>query len=102
MQKPETLFRKQVTKFLNRLRGVVIFPIQQVAIRGTPDFLLCLRGKFVALELKSAKGTSARLQIYFREKINKSGGIALEVKPENWEEVKTLLTKISQGDEDES
>jgi hypothetical protein len=70
--------------------------IQQVALRGTPDILLCLCGFFVALELKVEAKLEA-LQVYKLEKIKKAGGIAWEVTPDSWpkqfRELKKLATK---------
>jgi len=70
---------------------------QQRTVRGTPDFLCCMDGLFVALELKKSfkekmKGT---LQELVLEKINGANGIALFVFPENWESVKTYLRAIN-------
>ena len=92
--KPETRFRKnQIDPFLKTLR-IFVDSIQQVSIRGTPDYYLCIQGRFVALEIKWTGGRLSKLQIYRLGCIRDSGGIAICVTPENWGEVKTLLTDL--------
>jgi hypothetical protein len=67
-RKAETVFSGRVRKDLEKLekKGVLWFvKIQQVGIRGTPDYLICANGNFVALELKREKGLEADpLQTY--------------------------------------
>jgi hypothetical protein len=77
-----------VDKRLKALKGCWFVNIQQVAIRGIPDRIGCINGKFFALELKVGKcAKRARLQIYIVNKIKSAGGFAEFVYPENLEEV---------------
>ena len=72
--------------------------IQQVVLRGTPDFLLCINGVFVALELKkSGMEAPTELQLYNLRKITEARGLALVVYPENWAEVYECLHQISKN-----
>lgn len=72
--------------------------IQQKSIRGTPDILGCVQGKFVALELKKdSKANIDELQKYKLEQISKAGGLSAIVYPENWEKVYSILTHIAKG-----
>ena len=44
--------------------------------KGTADLILCIKGRFVAIEMKRPKGgVRSPLQIYERKKILRSGGI---------------------------
>lgn len=96
---PETRFRTStVLPFLKTLRHTVVFPIQQKAIRGTPDLLLCCSGKFVALELKSEHGCLSALQKYNLEQVRKVGGVAIVASPLNWREVSYMLAKLDEGE----
>lgn len=61
---------------------------------GIPDILACINGNFVALELKSETGRLSELQKYNLKKIIDNDGIALEVKPSNWDEVKWKLNNL--------
>lgn len=94
--KPETRFRvNSVVPFLKKLPGIFIQPIQQLAFVGSPDFILCIRGRFVALELKSKGCTPRPLQDYLLEQIQKAGGVRIVASPDNWIEVKELLTEMT-------
>ncbi len=97
--KPETKFRLSVViPFLKTLRNSWWESIQQVAISGTPDILLCMRGKFVALELKKDEHTEPEeLQKFKLSEIKKHGGIALVVHPKNWQIIKQKLQQLDQG-----
>lgn len=49
---------------------------------GIPDILVCWRGRFVAIETKSAIGEPTALQIWTINKINAAGGLAYVVYPD--------------------
>jgi hypothetical protein len=94
-QKRETLFRSNtVIPFLDTLKNTAYFPIQQKAIRGDPDFMLCVHGVFVALELKAEDGDADPLQRYKLEQIKRAKGVALIARPSNWPEIKLVLEKL--------
>ncbi len=97
--KSETSFRKnRVRPFLMRLRNTHIIPIQQVALRGDSDFVLCVFGDFVSLELKAAGEKPRPLQEHKLNKVVKAGGVRLVASPDNWEEVKQILLMMSRGE----
>lgn len=98
-QKPETVFRAgKVIPFLKTLKRTAFFPIQQKSIRGTPDFLLCCMGRFVALELKINTGKLDALQLYNMEWVKRTNGVGLVARPDNWELVKAALLKLDAGE----
>jgi hypothetical protein len=93
---PETKFKIKIRPFLEKLPNTWVEKIQQRSIRGTPDFILCVGGIFVALELKkSEKDKTTKLQDYKMGQIYDAGGIALKVYPENWEETHEFLVRLS-------
>ncbi len=97
--KPETVFRKKVRddlKELDRLYGPLFFePIQQKSIQGSPDFVLCVRGCFVALELKAtSKDLPTRLQTEKLLAVAGAGGLGIVAYPGNWDEVRKLLIHL--------
>lgn len=95
MRKNETKFREDlVVPFLKTLKRCKPFTIQQMSIRGDPDLLLCLNSYFVALELKSRGGELRVLQEFRLGEVRKAGGVALVASPDNWEEIKIILTTI--------
>jgi len=65
-----------------------------VGIRGTPDFLLCINGNFVAIELK-VEAALEHLQEYKLGLISEAGGIGIVVTPENWETTYEFLHMIA-------
>ena len=91
---PETRFKQKVLARLKAIPDIYFIKIQQMALRGHPDILICYKGHFIAFELKippnKVKGGS--LQWLNIELIRKAGGIAKEVTPDNFEEsLKELL-----------
>lgn len=99
MQKLETKFRKRVEKFLNSLPKCVHFSIQQKAICGDPDKIICLNGYFIGLEIKKdeagLKEKRFRLQAHVLSKITCSGGFGLVTYPGNWAKTQELLLELS-------
>lgn len=92
---PETLLKERM---LRRLRSIPLSwweKIQQVAIRGTPDILGVVRGKFVALELKSEKGKISELQKYKLGEIREARGLGFIVTADNLEEVLDEISRIA-------
>jgi hypothetical protein len=97
--KPETNFRQnRVIPFLKRLKHSSYFPIQQLAISGDADFILCCAGRFVWLELKARGGVQSKLQIYKADWVRKTGGTPLLADPDNWEGIKSILRTLDQGE----
>lgn len=76
----ESALQRQVIAYL-RERGAYVFnavgsPYQQ---RGTPDLLVCWRGKFIGLELKVPGQAATPMQYNEIRKIEKAGGCAAVV-----------------------
>lgn len=59
---------------------------------GIPDLILCVEGKFVAIELKTIKGQTTKLQEYTMDKIRNAGGTAWICR--SVKDVRNLLTLI--------
>lgn len=98
--KPETKFRiTKVLPFLKTLKHAKFFAIQQLAIAGDPDYIICVRGRFIALELKKDEQEVPRpLQTYKLNMVRLAGGISIVAYPENWNEVKETLTLLDKGE----
>lgn len=97
--KLETKFKESVRRDLKTLENVWFFKTQEVATRGIPDFILCLNGYFVTIELKRSKKIKLEpLQEHISNRIEEKGkGIALRAAPENWEKIFDLLKKLDAG-----
>ena len=99
MQKPETVFRQNIViPFLKTLPFTKFMTIQQVAIHGDPDLVLCIRGHYVELELKSQFGEVSALQRYKMDLTRKARGTALVASPQTWDAVKIKLLNIANGE----
>ncbi len=98
MQSERSFRTNRVAPFLESLDHCVPMSIQQVAIVADADIICCIRGLFVWLEIKKEGEGGTRLQQYKADKIRKKGGgIAIEVKPENWNLVKEFLNQLDGG-----
>lgn len=61
---------------------------------GVPDLLICVNGKFVAVELKATKGKPSMLQLINLEQIKKSGGISMILYPNDFDKFKNLIWEM--------
>jgi Holliday junction resolvase len=82
---PETKFKMRVQKILKDRYGLGIFffKTQEKSVRGIPDIVGCLNGKFFAIELKTRTGTPSKLQLHIIRSIQKTGGLAMVVDEDN-------------------
>ncbi len=53
--------------------------------RGIPDIIVCLKGHFVAVETKAPDGKATELQLHTLKKIDKAGGFAFLLYPDQYE-----------------
>lgn len=99
----ETQFKNKVFRFLDSLPNTWYVKVQQVGIRGTPDVLLCVRGMFVAIELKRSqkvadkmkKDKTGALQLVTLNRIAQANGIAMVCYPENFQSCCSLLGELA-------
>ena len=95
----ERSFRiNQVIPFLKRLSHTWYEPIQQIAISGSPDFILGIRGKIVLLELKKDGGKLSKLQEYKLRDAALKGNLVLVSCPENWKMIQSILITLNKGE----
>ncbi len=66
-----------------------------MAIRGTPDFICCINGTFVAIELKVQGGSADELQKWKLKNISEAGGVGIVVTPDNWDLTYEFLHMIA-------
>lgn len=86
--KPETRFKLRVQQDLKTLSSVWFLKTNEVCKIGIPDFLICLAGQFVAIEIKKdAKSKTSKLQDYNLSKIAEASGVSIVAYPENWETI---------------
>lgn len=92
----ETRFKTKVIKDLSTLKNTWFTKIQQTAISGTPDFLVCTQGRFIALELKVDDGKLSPLQEYNLACIKNCGGISMVAMPSTWDVTFQNLIELSE------
>jgi hypothetical protein len=91
---PESKFKIKVRAHLDTIPRSFFFKTQMVSLRGIPDFIGLINGRFVALELKVGKNKLDALQRWVLSKIAGAGGVAIELRPENLEETIALLRAL--------
>lgn len=92
---PETKFKNRIFPQLEAIPNSWWFVVQLVSLRGIPDIIGVINGRFVALELKVNYNKPTKLQMFVLDKIKRAGGYAEVVYPETWEEIKQELTTLS-------
>lgn len=93
MKQPETKFKERVIRDLKTIPNCWFIKTQERSRRGVPDILICLRGRFIAIELKTDTGRLDKLQAITLDKIVDAGGTAFPTSPSRWERDFHLLSK---------
>ena len=87
----ESQIKRSIIDYLKWQKDCVVFPIPTMGMwdpprklyrttagsRGTPDLLVCFRGRFVGIEVKTLKGRLSKEQKEALQAIKDSGGEAL-------------------------
>lgn len=89
----EQHIQTSIMKYIKSIGGL---PIKQNQIgiyaqAGVPDIIACIKGRFVAIEVKQPGKKPEPIQEMFLESINKKGGIAFWT--DNLDRVKGILKK---------
>ena len=81
---PESKVKAKIKKILKDHGVYYAMPIGTgYGNSGVPDFLCCVKGRFVAVEAKAGKGTTTALQEKNLREIREAGGIAMVVNEAN-------------------
>lgn len=72
----ESAIVRRITKLLAK-RGAWYVKTTGVSKVGCPDIIACYKGAFLAIECKSARGTTSRKQNYELSCIREAGGLAI-------------------------
>ena len=95
-EQPETRFKNRIKPLLLDLPNSYWIKIQQMGLCGHPDFVGCINGQMIAIELKKDKHEQPTpIQKWHLEKIAASGGLAFVVCPENWANTYSLLNDLA-------
>lgn len=93
---PEGKVKNDIKKIL-KARGVYYaMPIGTgFGVAGVPDFLCCVRGKFLGIEAKAGNNKPTGLQLKHMADIRLCGGYAMVVNEDNMDELTELLEKLT-------
>ena len=96
---PEGKVKERIKQILKEL-NVWFFmpPANGYGRAGIPDFVGCLRGRFIAIEAKAGKGKTTALQDREIERINSSGGYAVVVNEHNIDDLKKTLEMLERDE----
>ena len=90
-------------RFENKIKNYIKAEIKKFGFKfhagtytqsGIPDLIYCINGRFVAIEVKKEKGKPTELQKRKIKKIIQDGGVAVIVKPSQFEDLKKLLMSV--------
>lgn len=92
----ETDLKKKVRTFLTD-KGWFIkyYSGKGMGQAGVPDFIGCMEGRFVSIELKTETGKLSRLQEHTINEIKKQNGISVVVY--GWEDFQIKFQKIKEA-----
>lgn len=85
---------RQIKEYLKTVKGCFFWKEHggQFGVAGLPDIILCLNGRFIALEVKTEKGKVSVLQEITLKKIRNAGGIAEVVR--SVDEARAVIAKL--------
>jgi len=93
MLTPERRVKDKVKKVLKELGAYYAMPATGgYGSSGVPDFLVCLRGRFIGIECKANGGKPTALQEKNLEDIRKNSGIAFVVDENNVGDLRELMS----------
>lgn len=93
--KGETQFKERFAPHLKCIPFSYWIKTQMMSVLGIPDYLGCVQGRFVAIELKrDAKEKPTRLQRYVLDKIEEAGGLVFVAHPQNAEDVIKSIKQV--------
>jgi Holliday junction resolvase len=92
---PEKRVKSKVVGVLKDEGAYYFFPATHGYGRsGIPDIIVCVNGRFLAIECKAGGNKPTALQIREMENIRRNGGVAIVVNEENWDTVRNLVRSL--------
>lgn len=96
---PEAKVKKQIRAMLDAHGVYYAMPIGSgFGNSGVPDFLCCVKGRFLAIEAKANGGKPTALQLANLEKIATCQGISRVIDEHSLLELKNLLADLTSED----
>ena len=98
MATPESKVKDKIKAICKARGAYYAMPVMGgMASNGTPDFLICYKGRFIAIEAKAGKGKPTALQLVRLKEIDKAGGVAIVINENNVSSFSELLDYIDNG-----
>ena len=93
---PEAKVKKKVKAILEAHGAYYAMPVGAgFGNAGVPDFLLCLKGRFIGIECKANGGKPTKLQVKHLEDIRRAGGEAIVVDETNYDDLHNWLDFVT-------
>ncbi len=90
--KPEVAVKKKIAALLKKHKAYYFTPVTGgFGASGVPDFVACIKGKFIGIEAKAGKGKPTALQDKNLMEIMSAGGVAVIVNESGLENLRLLL-----------
>ena len=91
----EKLFENKIKAYLKSIGAYFIKTHgDRFSKVGTPDIIACINGHFVAVEVKATNGRPSELQKYHINQIKESGGFAVILYPDEFDDFKKTIQKF--------
>jgi pantoate kinase len=89
---PEAKVKKEIRKLLDEMGAYYAMPIGTgYGNSGVPDFLICMGGRFIAVEAKAGTNKPTALQEAHMAKIRTARGTALVINETNINQLRETL-----------
>ena len=90
--KPEVKVKNAIKKLLELHKAYYFTPVTSgFGSSGVPDFVACIKGRFIGIEAKAGKGKPTALQDRNLSQIMDNGGVAVLVNENGLEQLQLLL-----------
>ena len=95
---PEGKVKDKIKAICKERGAYYAMPVMNgMASNGTPDFLICYKGCFIAVEAKAGKGKTTALQQVRLREILKAEGTPLVLNEKNYVELSEVFDAIDEG-----
>lgn len=92
MATAESAVKAQIRKILKVTKAYYAMPMGSgYGNAGVPDFLVCHKGRFIAIEAKAGNGKTTALQDRNLAEIVMAGGVALVINEHNLDELREMM-----------
>lgn len=92
----EKIFETRIKRYIESHGGwQVKFFANSYTKAGVPDILSCINGYFVAIEVKSDRGTPSELQLHTIRQIRAAGGFAFVLYPSGYNTFKQFINDLN-------